>query len=266
MLGEPALVAAHDRGDPQREAFLAEERVAAVARAVAPDLARLGKMHDVLVLAVARPAHVLLRRARAARRPSARTARTAPSLPSIENTACAHPRHEPHVDDDVRAVRDLDPDMGDGTADRPHRERHHVHRAPAHRSRRKGRRSVLRIAAGATQLLVGPRVVFAFAADERAVLDPRHIRRVGAREVASGPQRRIERAAACPRRPFPRRAGRIPPHSHRTRRCAAGFVSAAMLGNPCEQARMTDIRRRRDGRRQSGDANRDGSCGMCANK
>lgn len=39
MFGEPALIAAHRRRDAQCEALLAEQRVAAVARAEAPDLA-----------------------------------------------------------------------------------------------------------------------------------------------------------------------------------------------------------------------------------
>jgi hypothetical protein len=57
VLGEPALVARHHRSDAQREALLAEQRVAAVARAERHDLARLGKVHDLL-LVVARPGHV----------------------------------------------------------------------------------------------------------------------------------------------------------------------------------------------------------------
>ena len=60
VLGHPALVAGDVRGDAQREALLAQQCVAAVTRAVAPDLARLGKMHDVL-----------RRRCRARARPSA---------------------------------------------------------------------------------------------------------------------------------------------------------------------------------------------------
>ena len=59
VLGHPALVARHRRGDPQREALLAEQRVAAVAGAVGPDLAALGEVDDVLVRLVARPRHVL---------------------------------------------------------------------------------------------------------------------------------------------------------------------------------------------------------------
>ena len=74
VLGEPAVVAGHHRGDAQREALLAEQGVAAVAGAVRPDLAGLGEVHDVLVLGVARPRHVGLRRRRAGRRRSAGTA------------------------------------------------------------------------------------------------------------------------------------------------------------------------------------------------
>jgi hypothetical protein len=86
VLGEPAFVAPHDRRDAQREAFLAEQRVAAVARAVRPDLARLGEMHDVLVLGVARPA--LVRSPRSSGAPTECTHGTnAPSAPSASTTA-----------------------------------------------------------------------------------------------------------------------------------------------------------------------------------
>ena len=76
VLGHPALVARHRRGDPQREALLAEQRVAAVAGAVGPDLARLGVVDDVLVVGVAGPRNVLGRPRPAASRPSARRGRT----------------------------------------------------------------------------------------------------------------------------------------------------------------------------------------------
>src|ERR671939_565203 len=45
-LGQPALVAAHRGGDPQREALLPEQRIAAIAGPDAPDRARIGKVHD----------------------------------------------------------------------------------------------------------------------------------------------------------------------------------------------------------------------------
>src|SRR5690606_13949861 len=62
VLRQPALVACHGGSDTQRETLLAQQRVSAVARAVGPDLARLREMHDVLVLAVAWPAHIGLSR------------------------------------------------------------------------------------------------------------------------------------------------------------------------------------------------------------
>ena len=70
VLGQPALVARDVRGDAQREALLPEQRVAAVARTIRPDLARFGEMDDVLLLdcrATERPSAP----ARAARPPCA---------------------------------------------------------------------------------------------------------------------------------------------------------------------------------------------------
>ena len=60
VLREPSLIAAHHRGDSQGKAFLAEKRVAAVSRAIAPDLPGLRKMHDVFVLCVAWPRDIAL--------------------------------------------------------------------------------------------------------------------------------------------------------------------------------------------------------------
>ena len=59
VLGHPALVARDVRGDAQAETLLAEQRVAAVAGSVRPDLAGLRKMDDVF-FRVAGPGHVLL--------------------------------------------------------------------------------------------------------------------------------------------------------------------------------------------------------------
>ena len=58
VLGQPALVTRDVGGDPQREALLAQKRVAAVAGPERPDFARFGKMDDVL-LVVAGPGDVL---------------------------------------------------------------------------------------------------------------------------------------------------------------------------------------------------------------
>ena len=75
VLGQPALLVRHHRGDAQGEALLAEQGVAAVARAERPDLARLREVRDRLV-ARCRATARRPRPARAARPGSARRART----------------------------------------------------------------------------------------------------------------------------------------------------------------------------------------------
>ena len=128
------------RGDAQREALLAEQRVAAVAGAVRPDLAGLGEVHDVL-----------RRRCTATARPCAagssgaptecRHGTKSPSSPSTSSARLAHARHDAHVDDDVGRVGDLDADVRDRRAERAHRERHDVHRAARASSREQAGRA-----------------------------------------------------------------------------------------------------------------------------
>ena len=133
VLGQPALVAGHRRGDPQREALLAEQGVAAVARAVGPDLARLGVVDDVLVVRVARPGDVLL----ALGERHADRVHAGDELAVVAEhleRAGAHAGHDPHRDRDVGGVGELDADVGDRRAERAHRERDHVHRAALHRA------------------------------------------------------------------------------------------------------------------------------------
>jgi hypothetical protein len=60
VLGHPAVIARHVRGNAQGQALLAEQRVAAVAGTVGPDFAGFGIMDDVLGGRVARPARILL--------------------------------------------------------------------------------------------------------------------------------------------------------------------------------------------------------------
>ena len=88
VLGEPTFVARDDRRDPQREALLAEQGVAAVPGSERPDLARLGEVHDPLLVGVARPGDIgLAGSERRAHRVHAR-ARTSPSGPSTSSAAC----------------------------------------------------------------------------------------------------------------------------------------------------------------------------------
>ena len=104
VLGHPALVAGHRRGDAQREALLAEQRVAAVAGAVGPDLAGLGVVDDVLRLGVRRPGHVVLALGqRRADRVDAGN-ELAVGAEDVEG-GLAHAGHDPHGDHDIRASR-----------------------------------------------------------------------------------------------------------------------------------------------------------------
>src|SRR4029079_10707483 len=52
VLGQPTFVARHNRADAQTETLLAQQRVAAVAGAVAPDQPLFGEMNDVLVFRI----------------------------------------------------------------------------------------------------------------------------------------------------------------------------------------------------------------------
>ena len=55
-------------------------------------------------------------------------------VPERVERGLAHPGHDPHRGGDVGRVGQLHADVGDRRADRAHRERHHVHRAAAHRA------------------------------------------------------------------------------------------------------------------------------------
>ena len=183
VLGEPALVARHARCDAQREALLAEQRVAAVAGAERPDRrASSGKWTMYLCSGLHGQATSFW--------PGASGAPTecmhgtnSPSSPSTSSTALAHARHDPHVDDDVGRVGDLDADLRDRRAERAHAERHDVHRAAAHAAVERAPSSDAPSSrSGSIQLLVGPASSLLLRADERAVLDARDVAR-----IASGP-------------------------------------------------------------------------------
>ncbi|OWW20117.1 hypothetical protein AYR66_12055 [Noviherbaspirillum denitrificans] len=181
VLGQPALVAAHRGRDTQREALLAQQRIAAVAGAVGPDFAGFRIMDDVLGF-IARPRDILL----------TRTQRLADGVHAGHELAfgaqhvvhgLAHAGHDAHVDGDVRGIGQLDADVGDRGTQRAHGERHHVHGAAAHAA-------VEQPVQGGAHFsgrhpVVGRAGVFLFrGADEGAVFDARHVGRVGAGQVA----------------------------------------------------------------------------------
>ena len=110
MLGHPALVAGHRRSDPEREALLAEQRVATVARAIAPDLTGFGKVNDVFFL-VGRPRDVLLPLGQwRADGVQARDDALKIAIDELEDFF-ADARHDAHVDDGVGRVGKLDADL-----------------------------------------------------------------------------------------------------------------------------------------------------------
>jgi len=176
VLGQPALVAGHHRGDAQGVALLAQQGVAAVARAVRPDLPVLGEVDDVLDV-VAWPGAVgVTRRQGLAHRVHGRNEEAV--VAELAQRILAHPGHDPHGHGDVGAVGDLDAQCADARAQRAHAERHHVHGAPAHR-------------AGEQTLKVGPHLVGVepvvggagvgriLGADEGAALDPGDVLGIG---------------------------------------------------------------------------------------
>ena len=176
VLGQPALVPGHHRGNAKRQALLAQQRVPAVARAVGPYLARLGKVNDPLFLLVAWPGHVLRpRRKWRADRMHARYKISVFAEPFGDGST--HTRHDAHVDHHVRRIADLRSDLGDMGSDWPHRERHHVHRAAPHAAVEQA------VHRAAHLLRVHPiigraRVFLALAADEGTVFHPRDVRGV----------------------------------------------------------------------------------------
>src|SRR5690606_27779396 len=179
VLGEPALVARHRRGDAQRVALLAEQRVAAVPGAVAPDRARLGEVRDVLRV-VAGPRDVLLARLeRLAHRVQRRheLALGAVLGDELVQRLLAHPGHDPHRSHDVREVGDLDTELRVIVAERTHAEGNDVHRPTTHAAPvelRHGRLHLVRV----HPVVGGPGVLLPLGADEGALLDPRDVARV----------------------------------------------------------------------------------------
>ena len=95
VLGHPALAAGLPAGDPQRVALLAEQRVAAVAGAVALDLERLRKMHDEATFRIQLAGRV-------------QAADEGAIAPDALERGRAHARHQLHAGRDIGAVSDLD--------------------------------------------------------------------------------------------------------------------------------------------------------------
>ncbi len=130
MLGEPALLARLRRGDAQRVAFLAQERIAAVARSVGPDLSGLGIVDDPFVV-IAGPRHIGLTLGQGRAEGVDSRHKHAVLAHQVQH-GLAHPGHDAHRNGYIAAVGDLDAEGAELGAERTHRERHDVHRAAGH--------------------------------------------------------------------------------------------------------------------------------------
>ena len=177
MFREPALLLAHDRSNSQSKTFFAEQRITAVTGTERPDFMRLGKMHDVFVILVARPCDVFFaRRQRCADRMQRRH-KCAVVTQHVKHFP-AHARHQFHVDGDVRRIGNLDADVRDVRTQRPHAERHYIHGAALHATIEQTTKC--RFHFRRCHPIVGGAGVFLFLrADERAVFNTRHIGRIG---------------------------------------------------------------------------------------
>ncbi len=172
VLGEPAFGARLVARDSQRVTLLAEQRVAAVARAVAHDRELFGEVHDEAALGIE-----LARRMQAFDEGLV-------FLDAFERRL-ADPSHQVHVCDDIGAVGDLDAAARVRRVDRTHAIRNHVHRPAAHGAGETLGHLGLRLG-GREPVVVRARIDPVVRADERQMLDAGDVLGIGAVQVATG--------------------------------------------------------------------------------
>ena len=148
----------------------------------------------------------------------------------------AHPRHDPHVQHDVRAVADLDAQLADGRTQGAHRERDDVHRATAHAAGEQARERCAHLR-GWRPVVGGTGVALALGTDEGSVLDPRDVARVGAGEEGVGALPGVETRQHPARHglgaePVPLLLGAVGPLD------AVGLRELGHLADPGEQLRV----------------------------
>ncbi len=189
VLGQPTLLTGDNRGDPQRVALLAQQRVASVPGAVGPDQALLGEVRDVF-RGVARPRPVRL--AGCQRRTD--TVQPGHELAIISEerhcrrSAAGHDVHRCH---DIGRVGQLDPEHRFRRGQRTHAVRNDVHRAAAHAVAEQAGEHAFHLVR-IFPVVRHPGVARIAAADEGAVFDPRDIRRVRSAPERIGLPIRVE--------------------------------------------------------------------------
>ncbi len=179
VLGEPALLLREVGADAERQALLAEERVAAVARAHRPDGVVLREVGDEALLGVALGDRV---------EPLVEVVLLAEPV----ERHLAHAGHGAHVERDVDRVGQLEAHLGEGRVGGPHHVGHHVHRAPLHAAVEEAAHLRVHLGGGdpgvgGAGLLLGGR------ADDGEVLDAGDVVLVGVVVVAARPLLLVER-------------------------------------------------------------------------
>jgi hypothetical protein len=179
VLGQPALRLGHPAGQAERQAFLAEQGISAIARPDRPDGVLGREVHDEAAIG-----------AQVAERVQA------PGEHRIGRQVVqgdrAHAGHDPHVQHDVLAVGDLDARLGEAGTGHAHEERHDIERAAPHRTGEERRQFGLRVGRQ-HPVVVRPDLLGTVRANEREVFGSRHVVRRAPMEVAAGQTRLIER-------------------------------------------------------------------------
>ena len=155
VLGQPAVVAGHHRGDAQARSTSC--RAGRCRRSPSRTTRSRGSRGSARCTCCRGCTATARRPGRGSSgAPTECTHGTQSPSPEHVERGLAHAGHDPHADRDVGGVGELHADVGDGRAERAHRERHDVHRAAPHGARRTAPSSSARISSGSRQLLFGP--------------------------------------------------------------------------------------------------------------
>ena len=171
VLREPALVLRSIARDPQREALLSEQRVSAVSGSDRPDGVVLREVRDVAALRIAVGDRV---------KSAVEVVRTREPV----ERDLAHPGHDPHVQDDVDRVRELDAEHRERRIRRAHEVGDDVHRSSLHRAVVDRRELAARFL-GLHPVVRRARLGLRRRAHERQLLGPGDVVRVRARVVGA---------------------------------------------------------------------------------
>ncbi len=189
MFCHPSFIARDIRRNAQSKAFLAEKGIAAIARAIAPNLTRLREMHNVLGV-ILRPWNVLLPRLQ--RRSYRVHTWDDPMdiLIDLREHRQSDPRHDAHVHNGIGGVGKLHTNPRHRGTNRSHRVGQNIHRPTAHRPAKE----VLHLLAHdewGFPVIGRPGIIFGKGANEGAVFNARHVIRGRSSAIAPRPQRLV---------------------------------------------------------------------------